>query len=91
MLSEPEQIPNDDDDDCNGEYERELAEKELVKVITKLEKKITDKQNLFVGAMCTLMDACYFHAPTESSATHLILTAHQRVLEARKEASEDDD
>ena len=90
MLSEPEQIPNDDDDDCNGEYERELAEKELVKVITKLEKKITDKQNLFVGAMCTLMDACYFHAPTESSATHLILTAHQRVLEARKEASEDD-
>ena len=91
MLSEPEQIPNDDDDDdCGCEYERELAEKELVKVITKLEKKITNKQNLFVGAMCTLMDACYFHAPTDSSAAHLILTAHQRVLEARKEMSEDD-
>ena len=65
MLSEPEQIPREDDD----EYERELAEQELVKVITKLEKKITDKQNLFIGAMCTLMDACYFHAPTDSSAT----------------------
>ena len=86
MLSEPEQIPREDDD----EYERELAKQELVKVITKLEKKITDKQNLFIGAMCTLMDACYFHAPTDSSATHLILTAHQRVLEARKEASKDD-
>ena len=86
MLSEPEQIPREDDD----EYERELAEQELIKVITKLEKKITDKQNLFIGAMCTLMDACYFHAPTDSSATHLILTAHQRVLEARKEASKDD-
>ncbi len=86
MLSEPEQIPREDDD----EYERELAEQELVKVITKLEKKITDKQNLFIGAMCTLMDACYFHAPTDSSATHFILMAHQRVLEARKEASEDD-
>ena len=85
MLSEPEQIPREDDD----EYERELAEQELVKVITKLEKKITDKQNLFIGAMCTLMDACYFHAPTDSSATHLILTAHQRVLEASKEASKD--
>ena len=65
MLSEPEQIPRKDYDD---EYERKLAEKELVKVITKLEKKITDKQNLFIGAMCTLMDACYFHAPTDSSA-----------------------
>tara|TARA_A100001391_G_C4930744_1_gene241717 strand:- start:348 stop:608 length:261 start_codon:yes stop_codon:yes gene_type:complete len=86
MLSEPEQIPREDDD----EYERELAEQELVKVITKLEKKITDKQNLFIGAMCTLMDACYFHAPTDSSATHLILTAHQKVLEAKKRASEDD-
>jgi hypothetical protein len=86
MLSEPEQIPREDDD----EYERELAEEELVKVITKLEKKITNKQNLFVGAMCTLMDACYFHAPTDSSATHLILTAHQRVLEVRKEESEDE-
>ena len=45
MLSEPEQIPRKDYDD---EYERELAEEELVKVITKLEKKITNKQNLFV-------------------------------------------
>ena len=85
MLSEPEQIPRKDDD----EYERELAEQELVKVITKLEKKITNKLNLFVGAMCTLMDACYFHAPTDSSATHLILTAHQRVLEVRKEESDE--
>ena len=83
MLSEPEQIPRKDYDD---EYERELAEQELVKVISKLEKKITDKENLFIGAMCTLMDACYFHAPTDSSATHLILTAHQRVLEVRKES-----
>jgi|TARA_B100000424_G_C22591008_1_gene331236 hypothetical protein len=87
MLSEPENIPNGNGD--NDDYERELAEQELVKVITKLEKKITNKQNLFVGAMCTLMDACYFHAPTESSATHLILTAHQRVLEVRKEESDD--
>jgi len=87
MLSEPENIPNGNGD--NDDYERELAEQELVKVITKLEKKITNKQNLFVGAMCTLMDACYFHAPTESSATHLILTAHQRVLEVRKEDSDD--
>ena len=87
MLSEPENIPNGNGD--NDDYERELAEQELVKVITKLEKKITNKQNLFVGAMCTLMDACYFHAPTESSATHLILTAHQRVLEVRKEESND--
>ena len=39
MLSEPEQIPREDYDD---EYEREPAEQELVKVITKLEKKITD-------------------------------------------------
>ena len=87
MLSEPENIPNGNGD--NDDYERELAEQELVKGITKLEKKITNKQNLFVGAMCTLMDACYFHAPTESSATHLILTAHQRVLEVRKEESDD--
>ena len=87
MLSEPENIPNGNGD--NDDYERELAEQELVKVITKLEKKITNKQNLFVGAMCTLMDACYFHAPTESSATHLILTAHQRVLEVRKEEIDD--
>ena len=85
MLSEPEKIPRKDDD----EYERELAVQELVNVITKLEKKITNKQNLFVGAMCTLMDACYFHAPTDSSATHLILTAHQRVLESRKEESDE--
>jgi hypothetical protein len=55
MLSEPEQIPRKDYDD---EYERELAEQELVKVITKLEKKITDKQNLFIGAMCTLILKC---------------------------------
>ena len=85
MLSEPEQIPRKDDD----EYERELAVQELVKVITKLEKKIINKQNLFVGAMCTLMDACYFHAPTDSSAAHLILTAHQTVLEARKRVKDD--
>ena len=57
--------------------------------ISKLEKKIHNKQNLFIGALTTLIDACYFHAPTCDSANHLILTAHQRVLESRKEDEED--
>jgi len=79
-----------DDDDDDDSQEREYAQDETVKLITNLEAEIVNRQNLFVGAMTTLMDACYFHAPEDSSATHLILTAHQKVLEARKEASKDD-
>ena len=69
--------------------EIDLSIQEIAKVISKLEKKIDNKQNLFIGALTTIIDACYFHAPSSESATHLILTAHQRVLECRKEEEDD--
>jgi len=80
---------DDKDDDDDDSREREYAQDETVKLITNLEAEIVNRQNLFVGAMTTLMDACYFHAPEDSSATHLILTAHQQVLEARKRMKDD--
>ena len=70
------------------DQEIDLSMEESAKVMSKLEKKIQNKQNLFIGALTTLIDACYFHAPTCDSANHLILTAHQRVLELRKEDEE---
>ena len=90
MLSEPEQIPNDDDDDCNDCHELEMAQDHMVKYITKMEKKVKDPKNLFIGALTTLMDACYYHAPDNECANHLILSAHLQVVETRKEASKDD-
>lgn len=71
------------------DQEIDLSMEEIAKVISKLEKKIHNKQNLFIGALTTLIDACYFYAPTCDSANHLILTAHQRVLESRKDDEED--
>lgn len=73
----------------NEDKDIELSMQEIAKVISKLEKKIDNKQNLFIGALTTIIDACYFHAPNCDSANHLILTAHQRVLESRKEDEED--
>ena len=90
MLKDVDGFDYSDDNDDDDSQEREYAQVETVKLITNLEAEIVNRQNLFVGAMTTLMDACYFHAPEDSSATHLILTAHQKVLEARKEASKDD-
>lgn len=71
------------------ECEIELAQDEISSYISKMEKKIHNKQNMFIGALTVLIDACYFHAPSSESATHLILTAHQRVLECRKEEEDD--
>ena len=83
MLSEPEQIPNDDGDDDHREII--MSQDQMVKYITKMEKKVKDPKNLFVGALITLMDACYYHAPDSECANHLILSAHLQVLETRKE------
>jgi hypothetical protein len=50
-----------------------------------MEKKVKDPKNLFIGALTTLMDACYHYAPDNECANHLILSAHLQVLEIRKE------
>ena len=89
MLKDVDGFDYSDDNDDDDVREREYAQEETVKLITNLESEIVNKQNLFVGAMTTLMDACYFHAPQGSSATHLILTAHQKVLEARRRVKDD--
>ena len=89
MLKDVDGFDHSDDNDDDDVREREYAQEETVKLITNLETEIVNKQNLFVGAMTTLMDACYFHAPEDSSATHLILTAHQKVLEARRRVKDD--
>ena len=89
MLKDVDGFDHSDDNDDDDVREREYAQEETVKLITNLESEIVNKQNLFVGALTTLMDACYFHAPEDSSATHLILTAHQKVIEARKRMKDD--
>jgi len=83
MLSEPEQIPNDGGSDDYREML--MAQDHMVKYITKMEKKVKDPKNLFFGAMTTLIDACYHHAPDADSANHLILSAQLQVLNTKKE------
>ena len=59
----------------------EFSQDETFKFINKMQKKVDNPQDFFIGASLEFIRALYFFAPSSKSATHLLNNSHQIIIE----------
>ena len=59
----------------------EFSEDETFKFINKMQKKVDNPQDFFIGATLELIRALYYFAPSSNSATHLLNNSHRLITE----------
>ncbi len=59
----------------------EFSQDETFKFINKMQKKIDNPQDFFIGATLELIRALYYFAPSSKSATHLLNNSHRLITE----------
>lgn len=62
-------------------YPIEFSQDETFKFINKMQKKVDNPQDFFIGATLELIRALYYFAPSSKSATHLLNNSHQIIIE----------
>jgi len=59
----------------------EFSQDETFKFINKMQKKVDNPQDFFIGATLELIRALYYFAPSSKSANHLLNNSHQIIIE----------